>query len=202
MPFMKKLFAAIFTLFIFSALSAQEKPEGLFINSKAPEIKGLDQNGKEVSLKEMRKKGNVIVVFYRGSWCPYCSRYLRQLQDGLEAIKSKGAQLIVVTPQGDEGIDSAAAKSGAGFPIIHDKDMKIAKGYGVAFKVEDRLVARYKNSNPPIDLLKENNQTKEAWLPVPAVYIVNNEGSVTFRYFEEDYKKRLPVSELLKALGG
>ena len=180
--------------------TAQEKPEGLFINSKAPEIKGKDQNGNDVSLKEMRKKGNVVVVFYRGSWCPYCSRYLKKLQDSLEVIKAKGAQLLVVTPQADEGIDSAVAKSGASFPIIHDQDMKISSGYKVAFKVDERTYGRYKNAN--IDLLKENAQTKDAYLPVPAVYIVNSEGSVTFRYFEEDYKKRLPVSEILLALAG
>ena len=78
--------------------------------------------------------------------------------------------------------------------------MKISKAYKVAFKVDERLVGRYKNAG--IDLLKENGQVKEAYLPVPAVYIVNNEGSVSFRYFEEDYKKRLAINDLLKALKG
>ena len=76
--------------------------------------------------------------------------------------------------------------------------MKIANAYKVAYRVDDRTLGRYKNAG--IDLLKENNQTKEAFLPVPAVYIVNDEGSVTFRYFEEDYKKRLSINEILKAL--
>ena len=197
---MKKSFALVFSLCIMTVALSQEKPEGLFINSKAPDFKATDQDGNEVVLKDLRKKGYVVLVFYRGSWCPFCNRYLRQLQDSFEAIKAKGAQVVVVTPQGDEGIDSAVAKSGASFPVIHDKDMKIAKGYKVSFKVDDRTLGRYKNAG--IDLLKENQQTREAYLPVPAVYIINDEGSIILRYFEEDYRKRLPVSDIIKSMEG
>lgn len=195
---MKKLLVTIFSFFILHSAFAQEKPEGLFINSKAPEIKAKDQNGNDVILKDLRKKGNVVVVFYRGNWCPYCSRYLKKLQDSLDFIRAKGAQLIVITPEAEEGVDSSAAKSGAQFPIISDKDMKIANGYKVAFKVDEKTLGRYKMSG--IDLLKNNNQSKDAYLPVPAVYIVNTEGSIKFRYFEEDYKKRLTIKDLLKEL--
>ncbi len=195
-----RILLSLLMLSFFSFTQAQEKPEGLFINSKAPDFKATDQDGNEVVLKDLRKKGNIVLVFYRGSWCPHCSRYLKQLQNSFEDFKAKGAQVIIVTPQGDEGIDSAVARSGASFPVRHDKDMKIANNYKVAYKVDERTFGRYKNAG--IDLLKENNQVKDAWLPVPAVYIINTEGSITFRYFEEDYKKRVPISDILKALSG
>ncbi|MFL5740006.1 MAG: peroxiredoxin-like family protein [Flavisolibacter sp.] len=195
---MKNLLAAILSIFVLTTASAQDKPEGLFINSKAPDFKAKDQTGADVSLKELRKKGNVVVVFYRGNWCPYCNRYLKHLQDSLELIKGKGAQIVAITPEAAEAIDTTVAHTGASFPIIYDKDMKIANGYKVAFQVDDKTLGRYKNAG--IDLLKTNNQVKDAYLPVPAVYVVNKEGSVTFRYFEEDYRKRLSVKELLKAL--
>lgn len=196
---MKKVLATVFSFFILLTVFAQDKPEGLFINSKVPDFKALDQNGNEILFKDLRKKGNVVVIFYRGSWCPYCSKHLKRLQDSLELIKATGAQVIAITPAANNGVDSMVAKSGATFPIIHDKDMKIASAYKVAYKVDDKIVVRYKNSNPPIDLLQINDQ-KNAYLPVPAVYIVNKEGSVTFRYFDEDYKKRLSVKDILKEL--
>jgi peroxiredoxin len=195
---MKKTVFSLLGLFLFYMATAQEKPEGLFINSKAPDFKAVDQNGNEVNLKEMRKKGPVVVIFYRGNWCPFCNRYLKKLQDSLELITARGAQLVAITPENAGGVDSMAGKTGATYPLITDKDMKIAKGYKVAYKVDDRTLGRYKNAD--IDLLKNNDQLKEAWLPVPALYIVNTEGSVVFRYFEEDYKKRLSVSDILKAL--
>lgn len=197
---MKTILATIFSIFILPPVFAQEKPEGLFINSKAPDFKAKDQFGNEIVFKDLRKKGNVIVVFARGSWDPYSNRYLKRLQDSLQLIKAKKAELIVITPETREGIDSTIAKTGATFPIIYDTAMKISNGYKSAYKVDEKTLVRYKNSNPPIDLLKINNQKKEAYLPVTAVYIVNDEGSVTFRFFDEDFKKRVSVHELLRAL--
>ena len=197
---MKKILAIVFTVSTFSSAFAQEKPEGLFINSKAPDFKARDQNGNEIVFKELRKKGNVVVVFTRGSWCPYCNRYVKRLQDSLELIKAKHAQLIVITPETKGGIDSVVAKTGASFPIIYDSTMKIINAYNGMYKVDEKTLVRYKNSNPPIDLLTINNQRKDAYLPITAVYIVNNEGSVIYRYFDEDYKKRVPVKEILNAL--
>lgn len=195
---MKKMIAVLLSCFSLFFASAQLKPEGLFINSKAPDFKARNQDGKEISLKEMRKKGKVVVVFYRGNWCPFCNRYLKKLQDSLQLITGKGAQVVAISPEGDEGIDSTVARTGVTFPVIYDKDMKIGKSYKVMYKVDERTVGRYKNAG--IDLLKNNNQANDAYLPVPAVYIVNTEGSVTYRFFNEDYKKRLSVKDILNAL--
>jgi peroxiredoxin len=194
---MKKAIATVLSLFLLSIAFAQEKPEGLFINSKAAEFKAKDQNGNEVNLKDLRKKGPVVVLFYRGYWCPYSNRELKRMQDSLQLLTAKGAQLVAITPEGKEGIDSTIAKTGISFPIIYDEDMKIAGNYKVSFKVDDRTLGRYKNAG--IDLLKTNNQ-KQATLPVPAAYIINRDGAVTFRYFNEDYKKQVSMKELLEAL--
>ena len=194
---MKRLLFFCFLLSAFSSF-AQEKPEGLFINSKAPDFKAPDQNGQEINLKDLRKKGDVVVVFYRGYWCPYCNRFLRKLNDSLDLIRQKGAQVVVVTMEGEAGVDSTVAKIQPAFPIISDKDGKISNGYKVAFKVDERTLGRYKNAD--IDLLKINGQTKDAYLPVPAVYVVNTDGSVTYRFFEEDYKRRISVKEILGAI--
>ena len=177
---------------------AQEKPEGLFINSKAPEFKVKDQSGIEQTLKELRKKGPVVLVFYRGNWCPYCNKELKRLQDSLQYITAKGAQVIAITPEAQEGINKTIEKTGAVFPILYDADMKIAKAYQVSFQVDDKTVERYKGFGT--DLLSINQQKQKAFLPVPAIYIINKEGSITYRFFDADYRKRLPVKDILEQL--
>lgn len=194
---MKQLFALLMAVLSLNAV-AQEKPEGLFINSKAPEFKLKDQSGIEVSLKELRKQGPVVVLFYRGHWCPYCSRELTRFQDSLQYITEKGAQLVAITPEGAEGITRTIEKTKAVFPILYDADMKVAKAYRVAYNVDERTFGRYKNAG--IDLLAINGQKTQASLPVPAVYIVNREGSVIYRFFEADYKKRVSVREILSEI--
>lgn len=191
---MKKAFLSLFVV-LFVLLAQAQKPEGLFINSKAPEFKLKDQSGIEVSLKELRKRGPVVLLFYRGNWCPFCNRELRAFQDSLSMITAKGAQVVAITPEKSEGIDSTIKKTGAAFPILHDEDLKTASSYQVAFTVDEKTVNRYKMAG--IDLLKTNGQ-KVATLPVPAVYIINKEGSVTYRYFNENYRNRVSVQEIAK----
>ena len=194
MIFMKIFFSFIFLLLAFSSI-CQEKPEGLFINSRAPDFKVKDQSGIEVNLKDLRKKGPVVILFYRGNWCPYCNKELTRFQDSLQLITEKGASVIAVTPEASEWIDKTIEKTKAVFPIIHDEEMKISKQYKVAYQVDERTAGRYKSFGT--DLLAINHQKLKAWLPVPAVYIVNKEGSVTYRYFNEDYKKRPFVKDII-----
>lgn len=195
---MKQLF--FFTLLAVSALvsAAQDKPEGLFINSKAPDFKATDQSGAEVSLKELRKKGPTILVFYHGNWSPYCTRELKRFQDSLPLITDKGAQVVAVTPEAGEGISKTVEKTGAVYPILHDAEVKIARNYQVAYVVDDKTASRYKSFGN--DLLVINQQKGKPVLPVPAVYIINKEGSVIYRFFESDYRRRPSVKEILDQL--
>lgn len=186
---------SLLSFLIVMLVSAQEKPEGLFINSKAPDFALKDQYGATVTLKDLRKKGQTVLLFYRGSWCPYCNRELKAFQDSLSLILTKKAQLIAITPESNEGIDSMVKKNSVVFPVLYDEGAKTLQAYKVAFKVDEKTVSRYKMAE--IDLLKRNKQ-KEAVLPVPAVYIINTEGTVTYRYFDENYKKRVSVAEIVK----
>jgi len=179
----------------------QEKPEGLFINSKAPDFKSKDQNGNEIVLKDLRKKGPVVLVFYRGYWCPYCNKELQRLEDSLLLITDKGAQLIAITPEKKEGVAKTIEQTKATYPIITDEEMKIMKAYDVAYPVDDKTVGRYKMAS--IDLAANNGQKPgSVYLPIPAVYIINKDGEISYRFFDADYKKRPSVKDLLENLNG
>ena len=188
-------------LFIGVNVFGQEKPEGLFINSKAPDFKSKDQNGNEIVLKDLRKKGPVVLVFYRGYWCPYCNKELQRLEDSLLLITDKGAQLIAITPEKKEGVAKTIEQTKATYPIITDEEMKIMKAYDVAYPVDDKTVGRYKMAS--IDLAANNGQKPgSVYLPIPAVYIINKDGEISYRFFDADYKKRPSVKDLLENLNG
>jgi len=198
---MIKFVLAFILAFAAIDLFAQEKPEGLFINSKAPEFKAKDQNGKEINLKDLRKKGPVVIVFYRGNWCPYCNKELQKLEDSLQFIREKGAELIAITPEKQEGVAKTIEKTNAAYSIITDEEMKIMKAYDVAYQVDDKIVSRYKMAS--IDLAANNGQKPDkVFLPVPAVYIINKDGEIAYRFFEPDYRKRPSVKDILDNLVG
>jgi peroxiredoxin len=195
---MKRIFSLLFFLNLAYFLAAQEAPEGLFINSKAPDFKAKDQNGKEVHLKDLLKKGKVVLIFYRGQWCPYCNKYLKKLEDSLQLITGKGATLVAVSPELPENISKTIEKTNAGYPILYDEGLKIMKAYDVEFEVPENILTRYRNSGIKID---ENNGTKNGnFLPIPATYIIDKEANITYRFFQSDYKKRPSVKEILDNL--
>lgn len=196
---MKKLLILCSVVFIAIVGFAQEQPEGLFINSKAPDFKGKDQHGNEVRLKDLLKKGKVVLVFYRGHWCPYCNKQLQRLSDSLSLIVEKGATVVAVTPEKPGKQDSTGTGKEIAYSILYDEGLKIMKSYDVDFEVQENVVTRYRNTG--IDLEKINGNKDWKWLPVPAVYIIDKESNITYRYFNADYKKRPTVAEIIKNLG-
>jgi peroxiredoxin len=195
---MKKTLLPLILLTLSSYLFAQEAPEGLFINSKAYDFKAKDQNGNEVRLRDLLKKGKVVVVFYRGQWCPYCNKYLQRLEDSLSFIKEKGATLVAITPELPENVSKTIEKTKAEYPILYDEDLKIMKAYEVEYQVPENTLSRYRNTGIK---LEENNGLKNGnYLPIPATYIINKDQMITYRHFDSDYKKRPSVKEILKNL--
>ena len=194
---MKKPLLLAVLLFSVAFVFAQEAPEGLFLNSKAPDFKAYDQHGDQIRLKDLLKKGKVVLVFYRGQWCPNCNKFLQKLQDSLSLIKAKGATVIAVTPEIADNIDSTIKKTGAEFSILWDDGLKIMKAYDVEFEVPENVLTRYRNSG--IDIA-ENNGKNGNFLPIPATYIIDKEANITYRFFNPDYKKRPSVKDILANL--
>ncbi len=194
---MKKGFFLALLFLAVSGLYGQSAPEGLFIGSKAPDFTGTDQQGQSLRLKDLLKKGKVVLLFYRGFWCPYCNKQLARFQDSLSFILEKGAVLIAVSPEKPDNILKTTEKTGASFSILHDKDRKIMNAYQVSFEVPEQTIARYKNTGIDLEKLNGENGT---FLPVPAMYIIDGESTVRFRFFENDYKKRPSVREILDNL--
>lgn len=195
---MMKILFLFFFLSLAALSLAQEKPEGLFINSKAPDFRAKDQYGQEIRLKDILRDSLVVLVFYRGEWSPYCNKQLKMLEDSLLLIRGKGARLIAVSPEKPENIKKTIEKTNASYSILYDNDMKIMKAYEVAFEVDERTVNRYKNAD--IDLAAANGQKGKVYLPVPALYIINKEGTIIYRFFEADYRKRASIQEILEQL--
>ncbi len=178
-------------------LFSQSTPKGLMVGDTAPDFTSTDQNGKTVNLKSLLRDGPVVLVFYRGEWCPYCNKYLKQLEDSLPMLTRKGAKVVTVSPEKSENIAKTVKKTKATYSIIHDDGLTIMKAYDVSYPVDESTILRYKKYG--IDLQSANGDNG-ANLPVPAVYIISETGRVTYRFFNWDYKIRASVKEILRSL--
>ncbi len=195
---MKKIVLSVFIAISFLSLNAQTEPKGLNVNDKAPDFSAKDHDGKTVTLKDQLTKGAVVLIFYRGQWCPYCNRQLKKLEDSLSLITGKGATLIAITPEKQEGISQTIEKTKASYPIIFDEGLKIMKSYDVAFAVDEQTIKKYKDYG--LDFVQMNGEANGANLPVPAVYVINKEGKIVYRHFDKNYTKRATVAEIVEHL--
>ena len=194
---MRKIVLILLSVYC-SLLIAQDKPSGLKVNSVAPDFTAKDQSGKVINLKSQLKNNEVVMVFYRGQWCPFCNKELKALEDSLQWISSKGAIVIAVSPEKPENITKTIEKTKASYSILYDEGLKIMKSYDVAFKVDSLTISQYKNYG--IDFNVANGATNGANLPVPAIYIINKKGIITYRHFDPDYRKRASIKEIVSHL--
>lgn len=189
----------ILSLALVGALCLQVKAQkGLTVGSKAPLFSGLDQNGKTVSLKNaLKTHRSVVLFFYRGQWCPFCNKHIKELQDSLQLLTNKDAYVIGVTPENKENIAKTIKKTNAGFSILQDKDDTIMTAYGVNFMMDEATFTKYKGYGIN---LETNNGNSRHTLPVPATYIIDKSGKIKYIHFDPDYKKRASVQLLLSQL--
>jgi peroxiredoxin len=174
-------------------------PLGLKVGDKAPGFTGYDQKGKQVDLKKLLEKGPVILVFYRGIWCPVCNRNLQNYQDSLSMITDQGVSFVAITPESIEFVEQTVKLHNLSYTVIYDCQEKIMKDYNVMFNVtkayQDKILKSFS-----ADIAK-NNGRDSARLPVPATYVINRDGVIVAIQFDPDYKNRASVNWMIKSLG-
>jgi len=140
--------------------------KGLEVGENSPLFTATDQNGKHFSFEQELQKGAVVIIFYRGQWCPICNKHLSNLQDSLELIYEKGATVVAISPEKSEFLQKTQKKTKAEFTLLYDEDFKIAKAFDVVFNPTKMQLFMY-NKLLRADL--KNAQTNDSQqLPIPA----------------------------------
>lgn len=186
---MSALLIYILTIFVPDIPS---EPIGLKVGDKAPDFSVLDQKGDEVSLYDALDEGKVILTFYRGAWCRYCIKQMKDYQDSISMINNAGASIIAVSPEHEKGIQLTVEKAGVMFSLLRDRDLGIMLDYKVITKDK---VEEYRRLSQQTE-----DDISRKYVPVPALYIINQDGIVEFVSFNPDYKQRMTVQSILSKL--
>lgn len=178
-------------------LAGQELTPTLQVGDIAPDFHGIDQSEDPYSLNESLENGPVVLIFFRGSWCYHCNKHISKFQDSLEYILNKGASVIAVSPQIPEYNQKTIQKTGATFSVIHDKGYEIMDAYYVSFIIDEKTIQKYRRFGRHID---RANANKDYILPVPATFIIGEDGVISYIQYDPDYKNRSTVAEVLRNL--
>lgn len=164
----------------FSQESARTAP--VSVGDVAPDFTLQDNSGKKVTLSEAVKTAPVVLVFYRGSWCPFCARQLSDLRGLLKTDEKTKLYAVSIDPaEKTNELVKKIEKDGKGavnYSFLSDAGAKTIDAYGLRDP-------RYKNE-------------AVNGIPYPTVYVIDAERKVVWAKLEKDYKQR-PTNDEIRA---
>jgi len=166
------------------------------VGDYAPEFKLINAVGKEVSLYDELEKGPVVLVWYRGGWCPYCNLQLQHIQRKLAEIAEAGGQVIAISPELPDKTMTTKERHMLQFQVLSDVNNHVADRYRLAYNVPDYVVDHYDLSSK----LNTHNGNEENRLPLAVTYVVGKNGVVEYAFLDADYKNRATPEEIISVL--
>lgn len=167
-------------------------------DAQAPAFTLPNAKGETISSAELLKKGPLVINFYRGGWCPYCNLELAALQKVLPQIQAAGATLVAISPEMPDKSLSTTEKNNLTFEILSDQGNKVARKFGLVFELAAELRPIY--AQMKLDLPAYNGNT--SWtLPIPATYIIDQNGKIIYSFVQADYTQRSEPEKIVEILG-
>lgn len=172
-----------------------DEAKGLDVGIKAPVFEAIDSDSNVFTLSDALKDGPVVIIFYRGQWCPVCNKHLSQIQDSLKMITDKGAQVVAISAQKPEYLEKMSHKTGVKYTLLYDDGFEISEAFDVSFKPTATTIFTY---NVVLNAKLKKSQTDDSErLPIPATYIIDKNGVIVWRQFDPNYKNRSTVKDIL-----
>lgn len=171
--------------------------QALGVNDYAPEFSLPNAAGNKIDLVGLLQSGPVVIVFYRGGWCPYCNIQLRAYQEILPKLHEQGSRMVAISPQLPDPTRDTVETNTLTFEVLSDADNDVARKFGLVYTVPDELQAVFRSVNRALPDINGG----DSWeLPVPATYVVAQDRRIALAHLDVDYRKRLEPSEVLRSL--
>lgn len=142
----------------------------------------------------------VVLLTFRGGWCPYCNVYLKDMREVIPAIAELGVDVLFLSGDRPALLYESLSRetqeeiAGLNYTILSDADAQAATALGIAFKASEQTIdGRHRKG----DDIEGSSMLKHGILPVPAVFAINRSGIIRFAFSNADYKVRLPADDLL-----
>jgi peroxiredoxin len=164
------------------------------VGAVAPEVALPDSPDRRVCLSDLLCDGPLVLKFYRGRWCPYCTLDLRAWQRALPDLRALGAGLLTVSPQTETEVALSRERDRLGFQIVTDSGNAIARAFGVAYEVVPPIRRLYESADIHLDRVND----AAAWtLPLPAVFLIGTDRRIRWSHVEPDYRRRAEPGDVL-----
>jgi peroxiredoxin len=167
------------------------------VGAKTPEFQLQDQDGKNISSSDLLAKGQLVLCFIRGRWCPFCVGQMEAMNLVLPEIEQAGATLAAISPQTVRQAFFMRDQHKLRFPLLSDGGNQVARQFGLTYRIRDEQKAIYQRAFVNLPFVNGD----ESWeLPIPATYVINRDGSLLYASANEDYMERPERAEIVRLL--
>jgi peroxiredoxin len=122
---------------------------------------------------------------------------LEALQEIDADVRATGARIVVLTPELERYTRSLHKKLNLTFDILTDLHLKTAEQFGLVFVLPDYLRELYKSFGSTLDRFNDESEYR---LPIPARYVIDQEGVIRAAAVNADYTIRPEPSETVSQL--
>jgi peroxiredoxin len=168
--------------------------DALNVGDSAPNFTLPDAAENNVTLADLLADGPVVMVWYRGEWCPYCNIQLEDIQNHIGAFNEAGAQVVAISPETPDRGWALQDRMAIDFHVLSDAKSAVGKQYGVVYELPPKIAGYYQDA---FDLHGKNADDSNL-LPLAAAYVIDQQGVITYAYLDADYRKRAETSVLLE----
>jgi peroxiredoxin len=168
----------------------------LLNGSTIPNVMVKTTDGSPVSLPALLMQKPAVIVFYRGGWCPYCSRQLAELKDIEQELVAEGYQILAISPETPEKLQSQKLETEFAAELISDSDLNAIRAFGIGFYVPDDTRKLHRD-RMQVELTVDQNE--RAVMPAPAIFITDTSGKILFNYVNPDFRTRPSAALVLSA---
>ncbi|MBE7163336.1 MAG: AhpC/TSA family protein, partial [Williamsia herbipolensis] len=158
-------------------LRAAGTPDGTAVIGRPfPTVELTTPTGERTTVDAVRADAPVVVVFYRGAWCPYCNIALRTYQQELlPALRERGVGLVAVSPQTPSASEQSIRNGELGFPVLSDPGNVLAGTLGIVTEPSDEA----KQAHAELGFaVADSNADGTAAVPFPSVFVLDAAGVV------------------------
>lgn len=178
-------------------LGKNEGGVGLEAGETVPEFTTHTFDGKPIAFSELLQQAPLLVVFYRGGWCPYCNFQVRELSQAYPEFKKRGVMPVLISVDETDGSTLVKESYHIPFPVLSDPDLAAHEAFEVILRVSHDTYKTYKANG--LDL-EEWSGRKHHRIAVPGVFLVDKSGVVQWAHTSKRYKIRPRVTQLLDML--
>jgi peroxiredoxin len=162
-----------------------------------PEFALPNLHGRIVTSQELLSHGPLVLIFYRGRWCGFCSQHLEAVAAASPEIAALGARVVAIS----------AETKGRGLALqeplmdrvefLVDADLGVALQFGLVFRLPEHITALLATYDIETAEIYGN---VSGFLPVPATYIIARDGRIARHFVDANWRRRMEPREIIEAV--